>query len=248
MKLITINIEGSKHLETVLPFISTELPDVLCLQEVCDFDCIKFKNLGYDIRFVPATLRVAETTHSEGVVIGVRNKTSQIQSVREYHLIEPKGVIREYNTFEEDHGFNNPCIMADIVSDDSEYRIGTTHFVWTPHGPTPTNTQKRGMDILLNYVRAEHAHVLCGDFNIPRNLNPLYDVLMNEYTDSIPKKYTSSLDGNLHRLGNDVSYREIFTSYMVDYVLTKQPFVATDVRLVFGVSDHAGVVATINTH
>jgi len=248
MKLITINIEGSKHLETVIPFISTELPDVLCLQEVCETDCLKFENLGYDIRFVPATLRPAETTYSEGIVIGVRNKTSMIHATRQYHLIDPTGAIQEFNNQAEDFGFNNPCMVADITSDGGDFRIGTTHFVWTPHGPTPTDTQRKGMDRLLAYMRTEHAHVLCGDFNIPRNLNPLYDVLTKEYVDAIPKKYTSSLDENLHRLKDSHDRREIFTSYMVDYILTKQPYEASDVRLVFGVSDHAAVVATVNAY
>ncbi len=247
MKLITVNIEGEKQLETVLPFISTELPDVLCIQEMCDVDVQKFEALGYTIKFVPATIRSTPTTHrTEGIALGVRNKTSLMLGTRIYHLIDPTGAIREFNRHDEDHGFNNPCLMADISYEGSDYRIGTTHFVWTPHGPTPTDTQHTAMKVLLNYMQNEHAHVLCGDFNIPRNLNPLYDVLVNEYTDAIPKKYTSSLDGSLHRLRDYPEHRDIFTSYMVDYVFTKAPFFATDVRLVFGVSDHAAVVATIN--
>lgn len=248
MKLITINIEGVKHLETVIPFISTELPDVLCLQEVCDFDIVKFETLGYTMQFVPATMRGTPKVHEEGIALGIRNKTCLMHSTRTYYLIDQSGSICKYSKSIPDYGFNNPCLMADISCDSGTFRIGTTHFVWTPHGPTPTDSQRHAMDTLFGYMHHEGSHVLCGDFNIPRNLNPLYDILIKKYTDTIPEKYHSSLDANLHRFGHSSDFRELFTSYMVDYILTKPPFVATDVRLVSGISDHMAVVATISTH
>ena len=33
-KLISLNIEGIKHFDTVIPFLKKEKPDVICLQEV----------------------------------------------------------------------------------------------------------------------------------------------------------------------------------------------------------------------
>lgn len=38
MKLISLNIEGHKHIDRQLPFFEIEAPDVLCLQEVFEPD------------------------------------------------------------------------------------------------------------------------------------------------------------------------------------------------------------------
>jgi hypothetical protein len=42
MKVISLNIEGNKHYELVLPFLHTENPDVICLQEVLEDDVNMF--------------------------------------------------------------------------------------------------------------------------------------------------------------------------------------------------------------
>ena len=69
---------------------------------------------------------------------------------------------------------------------------------------------------------------------------------MSFYTDTIPANYTSSLDKTLHRKGDDPSRAHLFTDFMVDYLFTKPDYQASDVRLEFGISDHAAVVATIS--
>lgn len=38
----------------------------------------------------------------------------------------------------------------------------------------------------------------------------------------------------------------IFEEYMVDYIFTQSPYWADNVKLKFGVSDHAAVIAEIN--
>ena len=88
-------------------------------------------------------------------------------------------------------------------------------------------------------------HVFCGDFNIPRGHNVLYETLTTRYTDSVPATYASSLDKNIHRKGDDISRAHLFTSFMVDYVFTQKPYQAENVRLEFGISDHAAVVADV---
>ena len=87
---------------------------------------------------------------------------------------------------------------------------------------------------------------MCGDFNIPRHYNPLYDELTKYYVDNIPLSYISSLDPTLHYAGSHPDKKMLFDSYMVDYIFTQTPYTATDVRLEFSISDHAGVVAHIS--
>jgi endonuclease/exonuclease/phosphatase family metal-dependent hydrolase len=125
------------------------------------------------------------------------------------------------------------------------YHIATTHFTWTPDGAVPSDAQHESMRAFLAHIKTLPAHVISGDFNIPRHHNPLYGELMQHYKDAIPQTLSSSLDPTLHRLGNDPDKHHLFTDYMVDYVLVQEPYRAEDVRLEFGISDHAAVVAHI---
>jgi exonuclease III len=79
MKLVSINIEWNKHLDTVLPFIRTEVPDVLCLQEV-DFSNLKdFEALGYASTFLPYTLdRFAESSGEFGIALLTKIESLQV--------------------------------------------------------------------------------------------------------------------------------------------------------------------------
>jgi hypothetical protein len=62
----------------------------------------------------------------------------------------------------------------------------------------------------------------------------------------VPAHYRSSLDNNLHRLAEKPELAHLFTDYMVDYLLVQPPYHAHDVRLEFGVSDHAAIIATLS--
>jgi len=81
--------------------------------------------------------------------------------------------------------------------------------------------------------------------NTPRGINPSYPDLVAHYTDHIPPAYTSSLDRALHRLGTNPEKTQLFDSFMVDYLLSTPEFITNDVRLQFGLSDHAGIVAEV---
>lgn len=248
MKLISLNIEGNKHLERVLPFLERELPDVLCLQEVPEPEISRFAELGYEVYFLPMIIRpVLGVNAEEGVLYGVRTETTSLLEKREYYFTRPEGGVSLYDATQEALGVNSACIMADIVFGEKTYTIGTTHFTWTPHGPNPSNTQRASMGNLLRALSGEKPHLICGDFNIPRGKSPLYEKLTAEYRDEIPETYASSLDPKLHKLGGQKDYEELFTSFMVDYIFTKPPYTVSDVHFEFNVSDHAGVIATVES-
>ncbi len=75
--------------------------------------------------------------------------------------------------------------------------------------------------------------------------SPLYPRLVRDYRDEMPAGIRSSLDPGRHRLGSDPDKQDLFETFLVDYVLTRPPYRARDVRLAFGVSDHAAVMAEI---
>lgn len=246
MKLVSLNIEGLKHLDRVLPFIRREEPDILGLQEVPESVVREVEALGYDVRFAPMVVRThGEALLPEGVLYGVRTETAKLLDVRIHYLIQPQGTFQDFNPEEEYFGVNNACIFGNIAVNGEEYTIGITHFAWTKHGPVPSSAQHRAMEKLLAIIPAEGPHILCGDFNIPRDQNPLYGTLTEHYTDAVPRSYASSMDPTLHKLAGVKELKEMFTSFMVDYVFTQPPYRAENVRLEFDLSDHAGVIADI---
>jgi endonuclease/exonuclease/phosphatase family metal-dependent hydrolase len=137
-------------------------------------------------------------------------------------------------------------LCGDIAHDGVTYTCATTHFTWTENGLIPSPQQIQSLERLNAFATDSKPHLLCGDFNIPRHQNSLYDSLVGQYKDNIPPHYTSSLDKTFHRLGQNPEKDFMFTSLMVDYVFTKPPYKASDVRLEFGLSDHAAIVATIS--
>ncbi len=243
MKLISVNIEMDKHLSRVLPFIEAELPDVLCLQEVFERDLVHFKKLGYSGEFIPESCRDIEgVSYAEGVALLSRHTLLNASS---YYY---RGTREMVCTFDRGNVFSTQqkgLIHADIYIDDVLFTVATTHFTWTPDGPTPSPEQIVDIEKFIAYTATMHSHVMCGDFNIPRHQNPLYKKLTQQYTDTIPAEYQTSLDSTLHHLGHLPEKKNMFDSFMIDYLFTKAPYTASDVRLQFGISDHAGIIATV---
>ena len=85
MKLISLNIEGSKHLERIIPFITKESPDVLCLQEVFKADLHLFEKLGYTCHFLPLTIfMINENPQEHGVALCSKTRITDVKSI--YYL------------------------------------------------------------------------------------------------------------------------------------------------------------------
>lgn len=244
MKLISINIEGSQHLDLILPFIIKESPDVLCLQEVFKMDLHRFEELGYICHFHPLTIFATDGTRREhGIALCSKTEITNIDSL--YYLdFETQLLVHNQENIPETVHYG--LIRGDVMHNGISYSCATTHFTWTENGVAPSERQIQSLDRLSDYTTTAEPHLLCGDFNIPRHASPLYDRLAEHYTDNIPTEYTSSLDRTFHYLGQNSEKDLLFTSFMVDYMFTQAPYKASDVRLEFGLSDHAAVIATIS--
>ncbi|MCF7816005.1 MAG: hypothetical protein K9M10_03905 [Candidatus Pacebacteria bacterium] len=243
MKLITINIEGDLHFDSVIPFIKAELPDILCIQEIFKIDLCQLEELGYSCTFLPMTMKLTRGKYYEwGTALCSQAKPTK---TRTFYYPTPCNEIPVFNHHDIENSVLHGVIESCIPIGGDNFRIATTHFTWTPDGAVPSTKQKTDIVTLLAYLAQLEPHVLCGDFNIPRSCSPLYAELTKHYTDTIPESYVSSLDAKVHRHGKTLGKERIFNSFMVDYIFTQPPYKATDVRLGFGLSDHAAVVATI---
>jgi len=240
MKLISLNVEGKKHTEIVFSFLMAEQADVVCLQEAPEDWCPQLQSLGYQTTFAPMLIRTRNETHVEGVIFASKKKHD---ATTEYYY-KSAAEVTDYTKGEREK-LAHPVIIGSVILNDITFSIATTHFMVTKDGLADDH-QRQGLEELLKTLAPKENHILCGDFNMPRSVNTLYPEVTKIYTDTVPDKFSSSLDRNIHRLGSSTTLNEpIFDSYMVDYIFTQEPYVASDVRLVFGLSDHAAVVGNI---
>lgn len=242
MKLISLNMEGDKHFDRVTPFLVREDADVICLQEAPDHYISQLEAMGYHVSFLA---RVKKNYGNGEFVDGevIATKTPHVKE--EFIYYKPSDQLEVEVPAKRRSTNRQVALIGRFNCGGSEYTVATTHFTISVFdGETPDDNQRIDMQTLLGHTAKLEPHVLCGDFNIPRHKNELYDQLIEQYTDQIPPDHITSMDKNIHRLGQDPDKQFIF-EYMVDYVFTKPPYTANDVRLEFGVSDHAAVVATI---
>ncbi|USN87360.1 MAG: endonuclease/exonuclease/phosphatase family protein [Candidatus Nomurabacteria bacterium] len=220
-----------------------EDPDVICTQEVPKGFLTHLENRGYQTAYAPMGIYDEDGMNKE-IVMGVMlaSKFPSTSKINYYHRGSPEIVKYENDRKEETESY--PYIITNIETPSGIYNIATTHLMDTKDGHEDV-FQIRGMTRLLELLAKEEPHMICGDFNMPRGYNSLYEKVTKYYKDNIPAKYKSSLDKNLHRAGNKEIKQPIFDEYMVDYIFTQTPYEARDVRLEFGVSDHAAVVANI---
>ncbi len=239
MKLISLNIEGFKHLDLVQPFLKNELADTICLMEAPQSFQNWFVAEGYQCTFAPMCLKIhSGEPYPEGILVAT--KLAHTAEVIPYFKPTTDIVTYDHKRRRETQNHFVLYFETDGIN------IATTHFTWNPKGEIADEYQTLDMKEMLQALEKKPAHVLCGDLNIPRNINTLYDVLKNKYHDNIPYQYYSSLDNELHRKGKAQEFKKLFDSFMVDYLFTQEPYETTDTRLVFGVSDHAAIVSNVS--
>lgn len=244
MKLITLNVEREKHLDKVPAFLEAENADIVCLQEAsAEYEPL-LQSLGYQTTsFFMGEVMVGTAKVVDTVLFASKHPHNATQT---YYYRDPMDIPDDtYNEKIDRRHCHQGFIFATVTVEDEVWHIATTHFTWTPHGEKPSVAQHEDLESLLESVRNLPPHVLCGDFNIPRHHSPLYAQLTQVYTDTIPASHASSMDKTFHRLGNDQTKQRLFTDFMVDYIFTQEPYIARDVHLHFGVSDHAAVIAEI---
>lgn len=242
LKLISVNMEGEKHFPRVLNLITTEQPDVICIQECPESFQKNLQGRGYRTDFLGMRHNIQnDVEYTEGLMIASKLPYA---TVHKYYY-QPEYQLPTSPIPTPSHLMHHGYIIATLEHAGELYHFATTHIMWPPDG-MPTEHQTQGVKKLLSLLQTEKPHLICGDFNIPRGYNPLYEDFTKNYTDTIPAHYNSSLDRNLHRLGKTENLNApIFDIYMVDYLFAKPEYTVSDVRLQFGVSDHAAIIATI---
>lgn len=239
LKLITLNIEGDRHLNLVEKLFLKEKPDVICLQEVfsADLNHLK-KKLRMEAVFIP----MVNIDQPNKINIAPRGDFG-IAILSCYPITEPN-----YEYYEKHAGKipifddNDPnsvdrvLLTAKIVKENNEFQIATTHFTWSDHGQT-TNRQRQSLVKLFQILNRVGECILCGDFNAPRG-KEIYLQICQRFTDNVPADIITTLDNKIHRV-------PAVPQLVVDYIFTSKIYQAHDVQVIGGVSDHKAICTNL---
>lgn len=228
LSIASLNIHQFLHREETLRAINDADADILCLQEVTKSAIpVLEEALGAQGYFVSMG-SFEEIGEEVGIALFVRRGMLSQWGTEKYFTTERVGTpsladcdrILQHGVIEKDGGV---------------YRIGHTHFVWTPKGE-PNERQFTAMRQLLRFTDSFEDMILCGDFNAPRG-KVVWEMLAQKFTDNIPVGETTTLDQVLHRAAP--------LHYVVDGMFTKGRYSAHDVRVISGASDHKLITAFI---
>ncbi|MBI1956908.1 MAG: endonuclease/exonuclease/phosphatase family protein [Candidatus Niyogibacteria bacterium] len=244
LSLISLNVEGDKHWERIIPFFERESPDVLCLQEVFEPDymmlCRRFAMHGI---FRPVALRRSRYGEQGGLMpwgVCILARPPIVSSGGRYYFGDEGAPLWHFEKAEKPEINVNRMKKVFLWLTVDCFTIGTTHFTWSAHGAASDN-QRRDAEALLRAIERTPGIIAgiawCGDLNAPRG-GEIFAKFAQKYRDHIPPRYTTSIDGALHRAG-------ALERMMVDGLFSTPHYEVSDVALVGGLSDHMAIQATI---
>ena len=236
IRFISVNIERDKHLDRIEKLLMESNADLVCLQEVMQYDVNRLaKTHGYYEFFSPTTRHKAGDDNWEGVLILSRYPFVTTQ-IHQYAGPEVPAVYDKSSTTSLQQTRRYLLQVCEITLNNQTYRFANTHFTWSRDGQAD-DYQRQDVQKMLNYLEAYPSFVLSGDFNAPRG-REIFSTIAERYKDNVPAHYETSLDKDLHRCG--------YLPYMVDGLFSTPDYTIRDVELVFGVSDHAAVRAVVD--
>lgn len=240
IKLICLNIEGGKHFARILPFLKSEKPDVICLQEVFYSDIGRLESeLCMSSCFAPMMKYPSDDktkTEPEIKCLAIFSKNPLRAIAKDYYVTNGRQAgdviyFRKYlaNTVQK------ILISGVLDTDDGPVRVANTHFTWTPDGRAD-DIQRHDIKLLLGSLSKLGQVIVCGDFNAPRG-GEIYTQLSGQYTDWVPQDVTTTIDQELHRTKG--------LELVVDAIFSSQNYSLSDVRIVSGLSDHCAIVGQV---
>ncbi len=235
IKLVSLNIERSKHLHRIIPFLRDTRPDVVCLQELVPDDIPSIqRETGLRACHHAAMAVHPDNGRAFGIAVLARTgflKTELLQyagggdGTSPFDRATPESKVQTCRY---------AVALATMDHEGAHYAFGTTHFPWTPDG-LPRPFQDDAADRLIAGL-AGRPLVLTGDFNAPRG-GAIFGRLAHSWTDWVPPEITTSLDPDLHRAGP--------LALMVDGAFSTPEFELADVQLHGGLSDHQAISAVV---
>lgn len=238
MKLITLNIQGDKHLDKIAKFLKAENPDVVCLQEVFKADTKYFKDtLNMHSHYAPmmdVKVKNRYDVAPRGIFgLQILTKRPPLRSYLSYYVGSED---RIPNFVDGQPDSNNRVLLGiDYPKDERQFTVFTTHFTWSPNA-TCSPLQRTHFKKMLKLLADQDEFMLCGDFNSPRG-GEIYSILARKFRDHIPSEIISTIDPDLHSVKG--------LQLVVDAVFSTPGYQVDNVRAVGGLSDHKAIVCIV---
>lgn len=237
VRVMSLNVELSRHLHRFVPFVRSFAPDVLCLQEVVESDAEAIAD-GTGLRCV----HFAAMARHDGIPgdapfgVAIFSRVAVSETRTEVYAGGGDGQIFLDRTTPESRVATSRYVLASarLAFDGVAFDLATTHFPWTNNGQA-SDFQFAAVDRLIALASGRPI-VLMGDFNAPRG-GPVFGRLAEALADNIPAAARTTIDPQLHRAGP--------LELVVDGLFTSPHYEALDVRLHAGLSDHQAVSAAI---
>ncbi len=252
LKLISINVETDRHFDRLIPFLKKEDPDVICMQELMEHSIPGIESdLGMKSVSTAKSRRgegedLGTVTLSVGIEkIGVFAKVPLVASEVSYY-VPPQSELPTFDFTSNETKYKtelHPVLSCLFQKNSQHFQVITTHFTWTPNGQ-PDEHQRADIKELIKILDGSGEFIFCGDLNAPRG-GEIFNELSSRYKDNIPPEYITSLDPEFHRASKQGKLHEI-QDKMVDGLFTTPGYVASNVRLVSGLSDHMAIVSEIS--
>ncbi len=238
LRVVTLNIDWNKNLDTVLPFLSKHKADVACLQEVRE-DALPLiaQAAGAHYFYVPmcgGKLHGASST----VGLAIFSRLPICFQRAQYYVGDPGHIVElDEQTLASRRATTYRAVaFGEVRKDNSAYRIATTHFTWTPDGKAD-EFQRQDMRAMLEILKQAGECLVCGDFNAPRG-GEIYGTLCEHFKDNVPASYTTSIDPERHRIRG--------LTAMVDGIFTTPSYTVSTASLHCGISDHCALGAVVS--
>ncbi len=236
IKLISLNIETDRHLDLIVPFLKSEQPDVVLLQEVLEKDLDNLSRfLEMQYVFTPLwKIRREDSQTPQTLGIASFSKPKILSSSVSYYF-GSREILPILSFYEASYKMSRAIIKIEVEKNSEKFCFVNTHFTRTPDG-MPNARQRRDLRKMLDLLSDTPELILCGDFNAPRG-RETFGQIAKVYKDNIPQDITTTIDQNLHRFKN--------LQLVVDGLFTTDGYEVQDIKIVPGVSDHCAIVAHV---
>lgn len=235
-RLISLNVERSKHLDRFIPFLKAQTPDIVCLQELTADDIPRIQSATglAHCHYVPMAVHPLDRkTFGAGIL--ARKPFWKTDGVMYAGTGEGTLLFDRSSPESRLETCRYVVAMVDLTVAGHLLTVGTTHFPWTPDGHSrPFQTE--AVQAMTAALR-DAPIILTGDFNAPRG-GAVFAEMARVWRDCVPPDVTTSLDPELHRAGP--------LDLMVDGIFASHHFRVDDVRLHTGVSDHQALSADVS--
>ena len=222
MRIVSVNIEGSRHLERVAALLDELEPDVVCVQELFKRDQKLITERYTHCAFASMTLQERDGHPYEEVGLGFASNEAFEPISHRY------GGPQTLTTYiRSDETRLQRWLLGGVVDGTT---IMTTHMMVTPDASIMP-FQFKDAEAIIGFLEEHHRIIFCGDLNTPRT-GPIFERFASVLIDTIPGEVTTTLDQQLHRSAP--------IHLVVDGAFVRGIEARTSLR--FGVSDHAALI------